>query len=401
MDATSLNDYELIIKGTEEVLREEELKALLAEQRPLRVKVGFDPTAPDIHLGHTILINKLKQFQDLGHKVIFLVGDFTGTIGDPSGRSATRKPLSAAQIQTNAHTYTQQIFKILDPQRTRIRFNSEWINKLSVSDLIRLAANHTVARMLEREDFNKRYQRGQSIAIHEFLYPILQGYDSVALKCDIELGGTDQKFNLLMGRELQKHFNQRPQVVMTLPLIEGLDGVKKMSKSLGNYIGINEPPDQIFGKLMSLTDELMWKYINVLSFKSSNDIKDLYQAVQKGLNPRDVKMQFAQEITARFHGNLAAKQAEESFIAQFKRGEVPQDLNTVILKADNPKGIAVIRLLKSAKLTSSTSESIRMIRQGAVRIDGEKIKDEKLIIKGGSEHIYQVGKRHFAKVKVS
>ena len=401
MDATSLNDYELIIKGTEEVLREEELKALLAEQRPLRVKVGFDPTAPDIHLGHTILINKLKQFQDLGHKVIFLVGDFTGTIGDPSGRSATRKPLSAAQIQTNAHTYTQQIFKILDPQRTRIRFNSEWINKLSVSDLIRLAANHTVARMLEREDFNKRYQRGQSIAIHEFLYPILQGYDSVALKCDIELGGTDQKFNLLMGRELQKHFNQRPQVVMTLPLIEGLDGVKKMSKSLGNYIGINEPPDQIFGKLMSLTDELMWKYINVLSFKSSNDIKDLYQAVQKGLNPRDVKMQFAQEITARFHGNLAAKQAEESFIAQFKRGEVPQDLNTVILKADNPKGIAVIRLLKSAKLTSSTSESIRMIRQGAVRIDGEKIKDEKLIIKGGSEHIYQVGKRRFVKVKVS
>lgn len=396
--------YQQLSKGCVDILLEDELKQLLInsinKNKPLRIKLGLDPTAPDLHLGHTVILNKLKQFQDLGHEVLLLIGDFTATIGDPSGRNVTRKPLTAEEVSANAKTYQQQLYKVLDPDKTIIRFNSEWMNKLSSTELIKLAASHTVARMLERDDFNKRYKSGQAIAIHEFLYPLIQGYDSVALQCDVELGGTDQKFNLLVGRELQKNFGQAPQVVMTLPLIEGTDGNKKMSKSLGNYIGIDEPAEMIFGKLMSISDELMWRYIDCLSFKSDEQILKWREAVAAGGNPKDIKIEFSKEIVSRFHGEAAAKLAEQHFTAQFSRKEVPVQLAEYVIAANNDQGIAIATLLKQVQLTASTSEALRMIRQGAVRIDGTKVTDEKLIVKVESTHVYQVGKRRFARVKV-
>ncbi|KTD65243.1 tyrosine--tRNA ligase [Legionella spiritensis] len=385
-------------RGCEEILPEKELEKKLLKGRPLKVKAGFDPTAPDLHLGHTVLLNKLRQFQQYGHEVIFLIGDFTAMIGDPTGKNVTRAPLSQEAILANAQTYEQQVFKILDPEKTTILFNSQWLNALSAVDLIRLAATHTVARMLERDDFNKRYHSGQPIAIHEFLYPLIQGYDSVALKADIELGGTDQKFNLLMGRELQKHFNQEQQVIMMLPLIEGLDGVKKMSKSLNNYIGITETPDSMFGKIMSISDELMWRYITLLSFKSLSDITSLRASVESGMNPRDVKIDFAREIITRFHNQSAADAAHQAFLERFQKGEIPDDLEEQIIEAHEP--ISIAQLLKQTGLTSSTSESIRMARQGAVKLNGNKINDASLIVKENKAFIIQVGKRRIAKVRL-
>ncbi|NKB46458.1 MAG: tyrosine--tRNA ligase [Legionellales bacterium] len=389
-----------LMRGAHEVLLVEELQQRLDGPRPLRVKAGFDPTAPDLHLGHTVLINKLRQFQELGHEVIFLIGDFTGRIGDPTGKSVARQPLTCEQVATNAKTYTDQFFRILDAQRTTVAFNSTWLNEFNATDLIQLAATHTVARMLERDDFHKRYQSGQPIAIHEFLYPLLQGYDSVALQADVELGGTDQKFNLLMGRELQKQFDQPPQVVMTMPIIEGLDGVKKMSKSLGNYIGITELPDDMFGKLMSLSDDLMWRYIELLSFQSQQQITQWRQQVAGGANPRDIKVLFAKEIVARFHDSVAADRAETEFVARFTQGAVPQDLVTQTVIAMSTQGIGIANLLKQTGLTGSTSDAMRMVQQGAVKIDGEKVADPKQIMPVASEHVYQVGKRKFAKVIV-
>lgn len=389
-----------LARGVEEILVHDDLVKKLSENRPLRVKAGFDPTAPDLHLGHTVLINKLKQFQDLGHEVVFLIGDFTGRIGDPSGKSETRKPLTSEQVAANAKTYTEQVFKILDADKTTIAFNSEWMNQQSAADLIRLSATHTVARMLERDDFNKRFKGNQPIAIHEFLYPLLQGYDSVELKADVELGGTDQKFNLLMGRELQKHFGQAPQVVMTMPLIEGLDGVRKMSKSLDNYIGITEAPDEMFGKVMSVSDELMWRYYDLLSFKSTADIDSIKQEVEDGKNPRDVKINLAEEIVERFHSKACADKARENFFARFQRHQMPEDMPEHELKADE-QGYKISNLLKDIGLVDSTSDAYRMIKQGAVKIDGEKISDKNLLINPGTEHVYQVGKRRFAKVKVN
>ncbi len=383
--------------GIHEVLVEEELKTKLATGKPLRIKAGFDPTAPDLHLGHTVLLNKLRQFQQLGHTILFLIGDFTGMIGDPTGKNITRKPLTREQVLENAKTYQEQIYKILDPDTTKVCFNSEWMGKMDASDLIKLAAKHTVARMLERDDFDKRYKGGQPIAIHEFLYPLIQGYDSVELKSDIELGGTDQKFNLLVGRELQKHYGQTPQVVMTMPILEGLDGVQKMSKSLDNYIGIDEPAGEMFGKLMSVSDDLMWRYIDLLSFRTIAEIQQLKQYVVDGRNPRDVKVEFAQEIIERFHSKAAAVVAYEEFVARFKRNEMPDDMPLVELDGDE---LPIANLLKNAGLTSSTSDASRMIKQGAVRIDGEKISDRNLKIAKGSEAVYQVGKRKFARVKV-
>lgn len=391
---------EIIKRGTVEILLENELETLLKQGKPLRIKAGFDPTAPDLHLGHTVLINKLRQFQDLGHDVLFLIGDFTGMIGDPSGKSATRPPLTLEQVLENARTYQQQIFKILDPQKTQVLFNSTWMDSLSSADLIRLAATHTVARMLERDDFQKRYSSGQPIAIHEFLYPLLQGYDSVAMKANVELGGTDQKFNLLMGRELQKHFGQSPQIVITVPLLEGLDGVQKMSKSLGNYIGINEAPDQIFGKLMSISDELMWRYLELLSFRSMADINKWHAEVDAGANPRDTKIKLALEIVERFYDKKTADQAFENFVARFKRHEIPDDLPELIIKSNTGSGLSIAYILKEANLVASTSEAIRMIQQGAVKLDGEKISDGKQEISAGSTHVYQVGKRKFARVTI-
>lgn len=395
------NDKQIsrLLRGVEEVLLKEELMTRLKSGKRLKIKAGFDPTAPDLHLGHTVLINKLRQFQDLGHEVIFLIGDFTGMIGDPSGKNTTRPPLSEEEVKKNAKTYEEQVFKILDKEKTKIRFNSEWMKDKSAADLIRLASTHTVARMLERDDFSKRYANNQSIAIHEFLYPLVMGYDSVALEADVELGGTDQKFNLLMGRELQKHFGQTPQVVMMTPLIEGLDGVKKMSKSLGNYIGITESPTDMFGKIMSLSDELMWRYIELLSFKSDEDIAVWRQAVEKGGNPRDIKIEFAKEIIERFHDEPSAEAAHQDFIQRFQKGALPDDVPEKTLTSTEAT-VGIATLLKEAGLVSSTSDAFRMIKQGAVKVDGEKVSDKSLKIEKGSENIYQVGKRRVAKVIV-
>jgi tyrosyl-tRNA synthetase len=390
---------EHLLRGADEVLIKQELIKKLEEGRPLRIKAGFDPTAPDLHLGHTVLINKLKQFQDLGHEVLFLIGDFTGMIGDPTGKNVTRKPLTRDEVIDNAKTYEEQIFKILDPTKTLVMFNSSWMNAMSPADLIQLAAKHTVARMLERDDFSKRYKGGQPIAIHEFLYPLIQGYDSVAMKADVELGGTDQKFNLLVGRQLQEAFGQKPQVVMTMPILEGLDGVQKMSKSLNNYVGIADSADDMFGKLMSISDELMWRYFELLSFRPMNEIKSWVEECKQGANPRNYKVKLAQEIIERFHDKAAATKALENFEARFQRGAIPDEMEELELKADSA-GYGIANLLKDAGLTESTSEAIRMIKQGAVKIDGEKVSDPKLDIPVGSQHVYQVGKRKFARVEI-
>lgn len=388
---------DIIKRGSEEILIESELLDKLKSGRSLRVKAGFDPTAPDLHLGHTVLINKLRQFQDLGHEVLFLIGDFTGMIGDPTGKSATRPPLTRDEVIENARTYEQQIFKILDPEKTLVMFNSSWMNDMSSAELIELAAKHTVARMLERDDFSKRYQAGQSISIHEFLYPLIQGYDSVAMKADVELGGTDQKFNLLVGRELQKHYGQAPQTVITMPILEGLDGVQKMSKSLNNYIGISETPDEMFGKIMSISDDLMWRYFELLSFRPMSEIEAFKQEIASGKNPRDIKFLLGEEIVARFHDQSSAYQARENFIARFQQGAMPEDMPEMVLSA--PDGVLPIaNVLKEAGLTSSTSEALRMVRQGAVKIDGEKLTDGKQEIASGTTHVYQVGKRRFARI---
>lgn len=389
----------MIRRGTEEILREEELAERLAHGRPLRVKAGFDPTAPDLHLGHTVLISKLRQFQDLGHEVMFLIGDFTGMIGDPTGKNVTRKPLSRDEVIENARTYEQQIFKILDPEKTLVMFNSSWMNELSAADLIQLAAKHTVARMLERDDFGKRYAGGQPIAIHEFLYPLIQGYDSVAMKADVELGGTDQKFNLLVGRELQKHYGQPPQVIITVPILEGLDGVQKMSKSLSNYIALRDPPSEMFGKLMSISDDLMWRYLWLLSARPSNEIESWRQAVAAGLNPRDVKFRLAEEIVARFHSTTAAQQALAEFIERFQKGRLPPDIQELQVASRDGR-LLIANLLRDAGLTASTSEALRLIKQGAVRIDGERLENSSLELPMGSCHVYQVGKRRVARVTV-
>ncbi len=393
------NQIEIIRRGCDELLLETELRTKLAAGRPLRIKAGFDPTAPDLHLGHTVLINKLRQFQELGHHVLFLIGDFTGMIGDPTGKNATRPPLTRDEVARNAQTYTEQVFRILDRSRTEVVFNSTWMDKMSAVDMIRLAATHTVARMLERDDFSKRYRGNQPIAIHEFLYPLVQGYDSVALKADVELGGTDQKFNLLMGRELQKQNGQAPQCILTMPLLEGLDGVNKMSKSMGNYVGIQEPPNEIFGKLMSVSDELMWKYIELLSFEPLSTIRGWRDEVKAGRNPRDIKVAFAQEIVGRFHGPDAARKALADFEARFSRDEIPADLPEVKLVADGD-GLPIAAVLKQAGLTASTSDALRMLAQGGVRIDGEKISDKSLKLGSGANVVLQVGKRKFARVTI-
>jgi tyrosyl-tRNA synthetase len=387
----------LIRRGTEEILPEEDLIQRLETGRPLRVKAGFDPTAPDLHLGHTVLINKLRHFQDLGHHVLFLIGDFTGMIGDPTGKSATRKPLTPEDVRRNAETYREQVFRILDPERTEVVFNSDWMAPMTSAELIQLAAKYTVARMLERDDFSKRYRANQSIAIHEFLYPLVQGYDSVALRADVELGGTDQKFNLLVGRELQKEYGQPPQAILTVPILEGLDGVQKMSKSLGNYIGIQDPADEMFGKLMSVSDDLMWRYFELLSFRPLSEVAALKRAVEEGRNPRDVKFELAEEIVARFHGGAAARHAQAEFVARFQRGALPSDMPEVRLHGG---GCPVATLLKAAGLTPSTSDAMRMIRQGAVRIDGDRVEDRERIIPAGGPYVVQVGKRRFARVVI-
>jgi tyrosyl-tRNA synthetase len=387
-------------RGTQEILLESELSERLAAGKRLRIKAGFDPTAPDLHLGHTVLINKMRQFQDLGHEVLFLIGDFTGMIGDPSGKNSTRPPLTRDEVLENARTYEQQIFKILDPEKTLVMFNSSWMNEMTAADMIRLAALHTVARMLERDDFHQRYTRGQPIAIHEFLYPLVQGYDSVAMRADVELGGTDQKFNMLVARELQKHHDQPPQVVITLPILEGTDGVNKMSKSLGNYIGINESPAEQFGKLMSVSDELMWRYLELLSFEDLKTIEQWRREVSRGLNPRDVKVRLAKEIVGRFHGTAAADKAHEEFIARFQRGQIPEEMPAIRLTADGG-GLPIPRILKEAGLAASTSEAMRLIKQGGVRVDGERVENPKLEIAAGQTYIFQVGKRKFARVTVA
>jgi tyrosyl-tRNA synthetase len=388
-----------LLRGAQDVLLEQDLVKKLQEKRPLRVKAGFDPTAPDLHLGHTVLINKLKQFQDHGHEVLFLIGDFTGMIGDPTGKNVTRKPLTRDEVIENAKTYEEQIFKILDPTKTLVMFNSSWMNAMSPADLIQLAAKHTVARMLERDDFSKRYKGGQPIAIHEFLYPLIQGYDSVAMKADVELGGTDQKFNLLVGRQLQEQYGQNPQVVITMPILEGLDGVNKMSKSLNNYIGITDAPDDMFGKIMSISDELMWRYFELLSFRPMTEIRQWRQECQLGANPRDYKVLLAQEIIERFHSAAVAQKSLENFEARFQRGAMPDEIEEKEIKIQGG-GYGVANILKDAGLTGSTSEAIRMINQGGVKIDGEKVADAKLEISVGTKHIYQVGKRKFMKVSL-
>lgn len=397
-DASVLEE---IKRGCDEILLEKELQDKLALKRPLRIKAGFDPTAPDLHLGHTVLINKLRQFQDLGHEVLFLIGDFTGMIGDPTGKNVTRKPLTKEQVLSNAETYKEQVFKILDPQKTTVCFNSEWMGKMTAADMIQLAAQHTVARMLERDDFHKRYTGNQPIAIHEFLYPLVQGYDSVALKADIELGGTDQKFNLLMGRELQKNVGQPPQVIMTMPILEGLDGVQKMSKSLDNYIGVSDSPNDMFGKIMSVSDDLMWRYFELLSFKPLSEITAYKHAVEKeGANPRDIKFELALEIIARFHNQQAAEAAKQDFIQRFQKGQLPDEIPEHVLDASGSPWM-VGAALKDAGLVSSTSEAIRMIKQGAVKVNGEKIADGKLELDLTQALILQVGKRKIAKVSLS
>jgi tyrosyl-tRNA synthetase len=391
--------FQLLKRGTTEILLEDALIELLKSGRSLRVKAGFDPTAPDLHLGHTVLLNKLRQFQQLGHQVLFLIGDFTGMIGDPTGRNIARKPLTREAIKENAATYQKQVFKILDPEKTQILFNSTWLEPLGSKGLIELSAQYTVARMLERDDFKQRYQTGQPIAIHEFLYPLLQGYDSVAMRADIELGGTDQKFNLLMGRELQKNSRQAPQVVMTLPLLEGLDGVQKMSKSLGNYIGINESPKDIFGKLMSISDDLMWRYYEILSFRSLAEIAQLKTSVSEGTNPKDIKVELAKEMTARFHDAVAAKEAHEAFVAQFQKHLIPDNIPEIVLQGD-VAGMPIAQALKRAGLTASTSEALRQIEQGAVKVDGARVDNKTFILAVNETVVVQMGKRKFARISI-
>lgn len=397
----SLEDaMEQIKRGTEEILLESELLTKLKRGKPLKIKAGFDPTAPDLHLGHTVLVNKMRQFQQMGHHIMFLIGDFTGLIGDPTGKSATRPALTPEEIQENARTYQQQVFKILDPEATEICFNSTWHGPKSSADMIRLASRHTVARMLERDDFSKRYKSNQPISIHEFLYPLVQGWDSVEMKADVELGGTDQKFNLLVGRELMKSEGMDPQVILTMPILEGLDGVQKMSKSLDNYIGIEDAPNDMFGKLMSVSDELMWRYFELLSFRPMSEIDTLKQEVEQGKNPRDVKFLLAEEIISRFHSGDAARKAREDFISRFSKGAIPEEMPEVILHLEGDT-IGVAALLKQAGLTSSTSDSFRMIQQGAVKLDGEKVSDKGLNLKKDQVVVAQVGKRKFARIKLS
>jgi len=392
---TAVADALAIIKrGADEILVEKELVKRLESGKPMRIKAGFDPTAPDLHLGHTVLINKLRQFQDLGHEILFLIGDFTGMIGDPTGKSATRPALTREDVIENAKSYQEQIFKILDPEKTQVMFNSTWMNEMSPAELIQLTAKHTVARMLERDDFNKRYTSGQSIAIHEFLYPLIQGYDSVVMKADVELGGTDQKFNLLVGRQLQEAYGQRPQVVLTMPILEGLDGVQKMSKSLNNYIGINDAPDDMFGKIMSISDELMWRYFELLSFRPLDEIEAFKAEIESGKNPRDIKFLLAEEIIERFHDRTAADKARENFISRFQKGKTPDEMPEFSLSAELPAA----NLLKEAELVKSTSEAMRMIKQGAVKVDGEKLTDSKQLFSAGTTSVFQVGKRRFARI---
>ena len=386
----------IIQRGVDEILPLEELKKKLEKNKPLRVKLGMDPTAPDLHLGHTVVINKMKQLQDLGHEIIFLIGDFTGMIGDPTGKNVTRKPLTKADVLENAKSYEDQVFKILDKDKTRIAFNSEWMGKMSSAEMISLASKQTVARMLERDDFSKRYKGGQAISIHEFLYPLVQGYDSVALRADIELGGSDQKFNLLVGRELQKQADMGPQVILTMPILEGLDGVQKMSKSLGNYIGIDEDPDSMFGKIMSISDDLMWRYLELLSFESLETIESWKKEVEDGENPRNIKFRLAEEIVTRFHDKDQALKAKQNFIDRFAKNQIPDEMDEFSFS----KGIKVANLLKDSNLVSSTSEAFRMIKQGAVKIDGEKLTDKNLTPNEGTL-VFQVGKRKFARVTIS
>ena len=396
---TIANQLDLIKRGCDELLVESELVEKLKLGRPLRIKAGFDPTAPDLHLGHTVLINKLRHFQELGHQVLFLIGDFTGMIGDPSGKNVTRPPLTREQVLANAQTYQEQVYKILDPALTEICFNSKWFDRMGAADMIRLAASHTVARMLERDDFAKRYANGQPIAIHEFLYPLCQGYDSVELKADVEIGGTDQKFNLLMGREIQKHYGQATQCILTMPLLEGLDGVNKMSKSLGNYIGIAEPANEIFGKVMSVSDELMWRYYDLLSLRSTQEIAAFRSETAAGRNPRDIKVLLAQELVARFHGAAAAEVALADFEARFKRGEMPEDMPEIELQVEST-GLAIAQVMKLAGLSVSTSDALRMVAQGGVRLNGEKISDKTLNIVPGEAFVLQVGKRKYARISL-
>lgn len=398
-DHKDTSTYDELVRGCEEILLPEELKEKLQRSLPLKVKAGFDPTAPDIHLGHVVLLNKLRQFQDFGHDVVFLIGDFTAMIGDPSGKNVTRKPLSLEEIAVNAQTYQQQAFKVLNPDKTKVVFNAAWLNQLLAADLIRIASTSTVARMLERDDFAKRYAAGQAIAIHEFLYPLLQGYDSVALHSDVECGGRDQKFNLLMGRELQRHYKQEPQVVMMTPLIEGLDGVKKMSKSLNNYIGVTESPDIMTGKIMSISDELMWRYMDLLSKKSLSELADIKREVKEGRNPRDVKLEFAEELVTRFHDAGQAKKAIRNFIERFQKKEIPTDLPIQTIVCES--GTTFAQILKLAGLTASTSESMRLVKQGAVKMNGEKVSDASLTMRKGEEMIIQVGKHRIAKIMIS
>ncbi len=394
------DELELLTRGVVEILLEDELAKKIELGRPLRIKAGFDPSAPDLHLGHAVLLHKLRQFQDLGHEALFLIGDFTALIGDPTGRSVTRKPLSPAQVAANAHTYKEQISKILDPDRTQIAFNSQWMKSMSASDLIKLASHHTVARMLERDDFSKRYENRQPIAIHEFLYPLIQGYDSWALRADVELGGTDQKFNLLMGRQLQKAFGQPPQVVMTMPILEGLDGFQKMSKSLNNYVAFTDAPDEMFGKLMSVSDHLMWRFFELLSFRSGEEIDQYKRGVaEQGVNPRDVKFELALELVTRFHSQHAATNAKQNFIRRFQQGALPEAVPELEISAPNGS-LPIATLLKQVGLTKSTSEASRMVRQGAVRIDGRKLENVDTAILAGTTHVYQVGKRRFARVRL-
>lgn len=391
---------QVIARGADEIIVASELQEKLKEDKPLVVKAGFDPTAPDLHIGHTVLINKMRQFQALGHRVIFLIGDFTGMIGDPTGKNATRPPLTPDEIAENAKTYEEQVFRILDPEQTQIMFNSEWMGKFSAADLIQLAGKHTVARMLERDDFDKRYKEGRPISIHEFLYPLVQGYDSVAMKADVELGGTDQKFNLLVGRQMQQAYGQRPQNVVTMPLLEGLDGVQKMSKSLGNYVGITDTPDEMFGKIMSVSDELMWRYFELLSFRDNADLDALRRSAEDGRNPRDIKIELAMELVGRFHDPKAADTARDDFIARFRKGEVPEDLAEFELSASGGE-LGIADILRSSGMTASNSEGFRMISQGAVKVDGEKVSDRGLMLAAGNAYVVQVGKRKFARIRLT
>ena len=395
----SKENLELLTRGAEEIIPEESFLEQIKSNKKLRVKAGFDPTSPDLHLGHTVLLNKMKIFQDLGHQVIFLIGDFTGLVGDPSGVNETRPVLTEEQLSQNAETYKEQVFKILDPAKTEIRFNSEWMQAVHPSEFIKMLSSYTVARMLERDDFSKRYKSQQSISIHEFLYPILQGFDSVKLDADIELGGTDQKFNLLLGREVQKHYGQKQQSILTVPLLEGLDGVKKMSKSLGNFIALEDSPDDMFGKIMSISDELMWRYFSLLSFKTSDEIKEYKKEIKKGSNPRDIKFLLAEEIVDRFHEGLGLK-SKENFINRFQKGNISQQLENITLKIDKDEEL-ITRVLKDSKLLNSTSEAMRMIKQGAVKVNEEKVLDNKFSIKKGTTNLVQVGKKKAAKIIIN